>query len=674
MRSCKLLATVARFRSEKRGNVTIIFAMSLVPALLFVGSAVDYGRASSVRGRLQHAVDSATLAAAENAIGTLAAAQAAADAAFAANYPDGGSVTISQPAATPGVTQGVATVSVDTSILKIVGINSISVGATAATKAFANANAIEVALALDNTGSMLNDMSSLRSAAHTLAANLFSQAGGNANFKMSVVPFVAAVNPGKTLLSANNYQYMDTTASSTYHGGGMRWSYIATNYKAANTDCQSDWGSGSGSGTGGTGRLEDPVDPLNSLTKFANELFGIKPAYALNETPNTVPVLSGATVNRSPKGQNGNGEFLPAGFSVTVDGKGTHNSNLGCDWLQNPGKVNYFDLFARIPALTTSGANFTGWKGCVEARPAPYDVTDDAPGTDPSSIGVANSLYVPYFAADEPDKFDTWVPAYHNNWLADGYLDVANVAAVNNVLADPTGTRAGRTDNNKWDFKWNNWARARSILKYNGNLKANIQDYVDGGGNHITTGPNANCPDEIQPLTSNQSAVLGKIDGLTHWAGGGTIISEGVAWALRSLSPNAPYALGQPYSATGAQKVIVLMTDGTNLIGTNNDDFGPLVSDYTAYGYLMDGRMGSTFAASTTFLNGRMTAACNFAKAKPGVSIYTVLFRETDPTITSLLASCASAPDKAFTASDGASLAQAFAKIGSSISKLHLSQ
>ena len=686
MRSCNLLASVARFRSEKRGNVTIIFAMSLVPALLFVGSAVDYTRAVSVRGRLQHAVDSATLAAAENSVGTLAAAQAAANAAFAANYTDTGSVVITQPAATPGVTNGTSTVSVDTSILKIVGINSINVGAKASTKAFADANAIEVALALDNTGSMLNDMTSLKSAASTLASNLFNQAGGNANFKMSVVPFVAAVNPGKTLLSANNYQYMDTTASNTTHGGGMRGAYIATNTnsaynpnKAASAtneyECNSNWGSGSSSGTGATGMLENPVDPFNSLSKFANELFGIRPAYAFGETPNTVPVLSGATVNRNPKGKYGNGEFLPTGFTVTIDGKGTSNGNAGCDWLQNPGKVNYFDLFARIPALTTSGANFTGWKGCVEARPAPYDVTDDAPGTDPSGIGVANSLYVPYFAADEPDKFDTWVPAYHNNWLADGYLDLTSAATVaNTVLADPTGTRTARTDNNRWDFKWNNWSRARSILKYNGNLKANIQDYYDGTGNHITTGPNANCPDEIQPLTSNQAAVTNKINGLTHWAGGGTIVSEGVAWALRTLSPNTPYALGQPYSATGAQKVIVLMTDGTNLLGTNNDDLGPLVSDYSAYGYLKDGRMGTTFAASTTFLNGRMTAACNFAKAKPGVSIYTVLFRETDPTITSLLASCASAPDKAFTASDGASLAQAFAKIGSSISKLHLSE
>jgi Flp pilus assembly protein TadG len=687
MRSHKLLQTAARFRRDKQGNVVFIFSLTLVPALLFIGAAIDYTHASSKRGKLQHAVDSAVLAAAESKTGTLTDAQAAGSAAFAANFPEGNGIAISQPTNSPGTTHGVATVSVETSFLKIAGINSISIGATAESKSFANATAIEVALVLDNTGSMLNDMPALKTAASNLTNTLFSSAQGNANFKMSVVPFVAAVNPGKTVMSANSYQNMDSTAASMYHGGGMRWSYIATNTNSAfnaskaqsstnEYECVSDWGGGSSSGAGGTGSL----DPLEWFGKFANEMFGITPAYAFNETPNTAPVLSGTTVNRNPKGKYGNGEFLPTGFTVTIDGKGVDNVvngvPAGCDWLQNPGsgKINYFDLFNRIPALTKSGGVYSGWKGCVEARPAPYDVTDDAPGADPSGIGMANTKYVPYFAADESDKFDSWVPAYHNNYMDDGYIDPANSSAVNNILPDPTGTRTGRTDNNRWDFKWNNWSRTRSILKYNGSAKADIKDYFDTLGNHITTGPNANCPDEVLPLTNVKADVLAKINSLQHWGGGGTFVSEGMAWGLRTLSPNPPYSLGKPYSVTDAQKVIVLMTDGVNEVSTNNDDYGPIVSDYSAYGYLADGRMGSTFATAKTFLNSRLTAACNYAKGKPGVAVYTVLFRETNATTASLLSSCATSPDKAFTASDGASLSQAFAQIGNSISHLRLSQ
>ena len=689
-----LLNGAARFRRDRRGNVTVIFAFGLVPGLLLLGSAVDYTSALTVRGRLQHAVDAAALAAGQ-ASGGLAGAQTAANAAFSANFPAGGSVIITQPTATPGVTHATSTVNVSTSFLAIGGINTIAVGASADVKALSSATAIEVALVLDTTGSMINDMTSLKAAANNLATTLFNSAGGNPNFKMSVVPYVAAVNPGATLLSANNYIYMDTTASAAYHGGGMRGAYIATNTNtAANKTkaesatnkytCWSDWGGGSSSGSGGTGSL----DPLDMIGKFANELFGIRPAYAFNERPNTVPALGGATVNRAAnvKGQYGNGEFLPTGFGITTDGRGSDNGNAGCDWLQNPGTINYFDLFKRIPPTTVTCGTYGGWKGCVEARPAPYDVTDDAPGTDPSNIGLANSKFVPYFAPDEPDKFDTWVPAYHNNYLDDGYMDPANtVTTVNKVLADPTGTRTGRPDNNRWDFKWNNWARARSILKYNYQvnmvnvalaIKADLKDFTDAGGNHITTGPNANCPDEVLPLTNSLSSVTSKINSLQHWAGGGTIISEGLAWGWRTLSPNAPYAMGKAYDAVNAQKVIVLMTDGVTEVGTNNDDYGPLVSDYTSYGYLRDGRMGpnQTFAEAKTFLGGRLDTVCANAKAKPGVSIYTVLFRETDPVVTAKMRACASSIDKAFTAADGAALNSAFAQIGSSISKLRLTK
>ena len=665
----QLLKAPAAFVCDNRGTIASGFATLLVPATLMVGCAVDYTRALAQRSTLQHAVDSAVLAAALHSAEGSGSAQAAGSAAFAANFPDGGSVVITQPTARPGVTRGEATATVDTSFLRIGGIMNVPIGATAESKAFSNASAIEIALVLDNTGSMSNDMLSLKAAATNLTNTLFNSAQGNPNFKMSVVPYVAAVNPGKTFLSANNYQFMDTTASASIHGGNMRWAYIATNL-----NCTSNWGGGTSSGGGGTGDKGVSLDPLGFFGRFANELFGISSAYAFDETPNTTPVLSGATVNRSPRGMNGNGEFRPNGFTVTIDGKGTSNSYQGCDWLQNPGTINYFDLFARIPVITKTGGTFTGWKGCVLARSAPYDVTDDAPGTDPSGLGLANTKFVPYFALDEADPFDTWVPAYANNYMDDGYVDVTAVLAVNKILADPTGIRAGRSDNNKWDFKWNNWSRTYSVLKYNGVNKADIKDYYNASGKHVTTGPNSNCPDEVLPLTNVKADVLAKINSLQQWAGGGTMTSEGLAWGWRTISPNLPYAMAKPYGLTTAQKVIVLMTDGVNEVAGNNDDYGPIVSDFSAYGFLSEGRMGSTFAAAKTFLNGRMTQVCNNAKAKPGVSIYTVLFRETDPNIKTLLASCATSPDMAFVAADGASLAAAFAKIGTSISNLRLTQ
>ncbi len=54
---------LARFRSDKRGNITIIFAFALLPLLLAAGVAIDYTRAAMVRGRLWAIADAAALVA-----------------------------------------------------------------------------------------------------------------------------------------------------------------------------------------------------------------------------------------------------------------------------------------------------------------------------------------------------------------------------------------------------------------------------------------------------------------------------------------------------------------------------------------------------------------------------------------------------------------------------------
>ena len=45
---------------DVRGNVAILFGVALIPVLVGVGVAVDYGRALMVRERMQGALDAAT--------------------------------------------------------------------------------------------------------------------------------------------------------------------------------------------------------------------------------------------------------------------------------------------------------------------------------------------------------------------------------------------------------------------------------------------------------------------------------------------------------------------------------------------------------------------------------------------------------------------------------------
>ncbi len=637
-----------RFAGEIRGNVASLFALAAVPAALTIGVAVDYSRAASAKTQLQDALDSAALAGAAASPATHANITAVATQVFLSHKLNGAtSISVSQPGASQ--VQVTGTLAVDTSFMRIVGINSVTVNALSATRAF-SAGAIEVALALDNTGSMVNDMPALKQAASNLANALFNSASGNPNFRMSITPFVAVVNPGKAVLEGNGGEALDLGAQSRLHGAQLESGPVA--WKAG---CTYNW-TGSppnNPGNGGTGA--SLPGEWSRAARFAFSIFGVSGALGAapytSVTPNTTFPLTGAFTGPS-------GQFVPTGFSALP----AQASTGWCDYLYNPDMISVFDLYARIPATTASGAAWGGWKGCVMARPGvvdgaikDYDVTDDEP-----TNGDADSRFVPYFAPDEPDPVTGgWSITFNNSYLPDGVL-------VNGVVSDDPTKTGG------WQMQQDTWARHYNLFKYNG---VNRADIVETAPN--TKGPNRACPDEVLPLTNDRQAVLNKIASLNYWNGAGTIVSEGFMWAWRTLSPNKPYATALPYTPNN-QKVLVLMSDGKNELAenardsSNSLDGSPIYSDYTAYGYLRYGRFQSeNFSGAVNFLDSRLQTACANAKAK-GVTVYTVLFREASQQAVDQMRQCASQPGYAFTAVNGADLAAAFGAIGSQISKLRL--
>ena len=56
-------ATIRRFALDRRGNLTVVFALACLPLMSAVGCAVDYARATQVKAKLQAAADAATLGA-----------------------------------------------------------------------------------------------------------------------------------------------------------------------------------------------------------------------------------------------------------------------------------------------------------------------------------------------------------------------------------------------------------------------------------------------------------------------------------------------------------------------------------------------------------------------------------------------------------------------------------
>ena len=52
---------LGRFRRDQRGNIAVVFALSLIPLLSGLGCAIDYSRATQLRTKLQSAIDAASV-------------------------------------------------------------------------------------------------------------------------------------------------------------------------------------------------------------------------------------------------------------------------------------------------------------------------------------------------------------------------------------------------------------------------------------------------------------------------------------------------------------------------------------------------------------------------------------------------------------------------------------
>src|SRR4051812_25837655 len=57
----KIRTSLGRFATADGGNIAVIFALSAVPLISFVGAAIDYTRANAARSSMQAALDSAAL-------------------------------------------------------------------------------------------------------------------------------------------------------------------------------------------------------------------------------------------------------------------------------------------------------------------------------------------------------------------------------------------------------------------------------------------------------------------------------------------------------------------------------------------------------------------------------------------------------------------------------------
>ncbi len=192
----------------RRGSVALMAGLLAVPLVAMIGLAIDLSRVWLVKSRLQMSLDNAVLVVAHD----LATGGTSADGInlFWANYGRKAGVSLAgflgatatvpvvanpAPSGVAGSVQMTSTASVAPTLLGVLGIGSVTVSgaATAQTAAFG----LELALVLDNTGSMAgSSITSLISASQQLLGILYGGSDTQPHLWVSVVPFAATVNMG----------------------------------------------------------------------------------------------------------------------------------------------------------------------------------------------------------------------------------------------------------------------------------------------------------------------------------------------------------------------------------------------------------------------------------------------------------------------------------------------
>jgi Flp pilus assembly protein TadG len=211
------------FRVDRGGNTTLIFALAVIPIFGAVGAAVDYSRGNSARSAMQAALDATTLMIAKEALDlqngqVQQKAKSYFNAQFTRSDVSNLNLTFALKTNGPGdfTVIGDATAKMDTAMAQIIGYNKMDLRTSSQVRW--GFKALELALALDNTGSMAskNKMVELKAAVKLLFETLKKNSSGDT--KIAIIPFGTVVNIGTEYKDAPWIAYDGTITSANWGG------------------------------------------------------------------------------------------------------------------------------------------------------------------------------------------------------------------------------------------------------------------------------------------------------------------------------------------------------------------------------------------------------------------------------------------------------------------------
>jgi Flp pilus assembly protein TadG len=222
------------------GGVAVQFAFASIPISFLVLAAVDMQQGQTLRAKLQDALDAATLAVGRSGVTTNDQAQALGANVLAANFKPTG-VTVKDMTAqftlSGSKVLGNASVSIkaieSNPLESTVPFRQGSMKVQATSEVQRNMFKLEVAMVLDNTGSMAGTkLSLLKTAANNFVDTLETAASQSIDpdiVKISLVPFSQTVNVGATYRTAG---WMDQNGASPINDGIFYATTVGSNSHA----------------------------------------------------------------------------------------------------------------------------------------------------------------------------------------------------------------------------------------------------------------------------------------------------------------------------------------------------------------------------------------------------------------------------------------------------------
>jgi len=617
-------ALARRMAGDARGNVAMLFGLSLPVLILMTVGGVDIHRASTVRVNLQDALDAAALSAARSPYTEAQDIQRVGLVSLKANlkaYPD----IILREGDTSFVLNDdnvvIARSRVDVKTL-VANIflppygqfmdDYLPVGAHS--EVDRSSKNIEVGLVLDITGSMSGQrIVDLKAAATQLVDIVVQDVQTPFYTRMAIIPYSMGVNLGSY---ANNARGTVTGARSISAAA---------------------WTTGSSRSISGITRASPGVVSSSSHDFQTGDwvwISGVNGMTQLNNRAYRVVRIN----NGSYSLQSWNGSSWAAVNTTSGNGYSTYSSGGIAR------KCLLSDCSVRVTAnghglSDGDGVYITGVNGMTQINNQPYLISwiDN----NNYSIGVNGANWGTYSSGGS-----SWCGEDGCQWrVFNNPSGVLRALEISTCVSERSGAQAYT------DAAPNAWARV--------------------GRNYPSTAGNP-CPSaNIMPLSSNRSSLKSLISSLS--VAGSTAGQIGMAWGWYSVSPNFnslwPSSPAGPYAPEDTLKAVIIMTDGEFNTPYNS---GVIAQNAGAGSGGTHDKINRNATNGDPFSQGE--ALCDAMKAN-GVIVYTVGFQiSSGGSAAALLASCATSAQHAHLPTSGSDLSEAFAAIGRDITKLRISR